>query len=324
MADDPPPHDDLLARFSSLSVANLPTPAAAGDLNARFARIFNRPAFATTSPTAAAAAAEPAAADEAVDAVFRQALDEGDGFDGDIRALATELKDQRTTARTDELDPAAIAALLHESGQLTDGVPEYLRDAAEGTENADGEGEADAAADAEADDPDELEAAAIVSQQLAAAAMEEARDAAGAPAPADGADPAADPPSDVDAIVAQLAAEAALEAANGTDADEPSADLVSRLAALQLPPAPVPALPTAPSLPAPLPSVPTSGYSRKLLDDAELGCCMCSDDVQFRCRGCERDDDSNYLYCSKCFQLSHMSEQAGYDERFHKYEKLKL
>ncbi|KAK9243663.1 hypothetical protein V1506DRAFT_543802 [Lipomyces tetrasporus] len=72
-----------------------------------------------------------------------------------------------------------------------------------------------------------------------------------------------------------------------------------------------------------LPSVPTDIISKKLREDAELGCCMCSDDVEYRCMGCERLDE-DYLYCSKCFLLSHLSEQAGYDERSHRYRKFSL
>ncbi|KAK9364810.1 hypothetical protein V1509DRAFT_635138 [Lipomyces kononenkoae] len=74
-----------------------------------------------------------------------------------------------------------------------------------------------------------------------------------------------------------------------------------------------------------LPSVTTNNnnITSKLQEDAELGCCMCSDDVEYRCLNCEKLDE-DYLYCSKCFLLSHLSEQAGYDERSHRYKKFRL
>ncbi|KAK9428483.1 hypothetical protein V1505DRAFT_376841 [Lipomyces doorenjongii] len=80
-------------------------------------------------------------------------------------------------------------------------------------------------------------------------------------------------------------------------------------------------LPEAPSVI--LPSVTNNIISKKLQEDAALGCCMCSDDVEYHCLGCERLDE-DYLYCSKCFLLSHLSEQAGYDERSHRYKKFSL
>ncbi|KAK9469145.1 hypothetical protein V1512DRAFT_289608 [Lipomyces arxii] len=63
--------------------------------------------------------------------------------------------------------------------------------------------------------------------------------------------------------------------------------------------------------------------SAKLREDAELGCCMCSDDVEYKCFGCEKLDE-DYLYCGKCFMLTHLSEQAGFDERSHRYENFHL
>ncbi|KAK9323429.1 hypothetical protein V1517DRAFT_320245 [Lipomyces orientalis] len=111
-----------------------------------------------------------------------------------------------------------------------------------------------------------------------------------------------------------------------------TADLFAQLQSLKSPqtslgdlseikPTDVSNLPDVPSVI--LPSVPTDIISKKLREDAELGCCMCSDDVEYRCMGCERLDE-DYLYCSKCFLLSHLSEQAGYDERSHRYKKFSL
>ncbi|KAK9384459.1 hypothetical protein V1515DRAFT_611467 [Lipomyces mesembrius] len=114
--------------------------------------------------------------------------------------------------------------------------------------------------------------------------------------------------------------------------DDGEADLLARLQSLKSPqtycrdfPASkltdVADLPEAPSVI--LPSVTNNITSKKLQEDAALGCCMCSDDVEYRCLGCERLDE-DYLYCSKCFLLSHLSEQAGYDERSHRYKKFSL
>lgn len=98
------------------------------------------------------------------------------------------------------------------------------------------------------------------------------------------------------------------------DDDDDNADLFARLDALKSLPShssdnTTPALPDAPTLPHVLPSVPidTSPQTKKLREDAELGCCMCSDDVEYRCLGCEKDDEDNYLYCGKCFLLSELS-----------------
>ncbi|KAK9374801.1 uncharacterized protein V1513DRAFT_444435 [Lipomyces chichibuensis] len=114
--------------------------------------------------------------------------------------------------------------------------------------------------------------------------------------------------------------------------DDAEADLLARLQSLKSPqiycrdfPASkltdVADLPEVPSVI--LPSVANNIISGKLQEDAALGCCMCSDDVEYRCLGCERSDE-DYLYCSKCFLLSHLSEQAGYDERSHRYKKFSL
>ncbi|KAK9458403.1 hypothetical protein V1511DRAFT_492540 [Dipodascopsis uninucleata] len=74
-----------------------------------------------------------------------------------------------------------------------------------------------------------------------------------------------------------------------------------------------------------LPSVPVDQdpKTRKLREDAELGCCICAKDVQYRCLGCEKFDE-DYLYCGKCFLLTHQGEDAGYEERTHAYKKFKI
>ncbi|KAK9235630.1 hypothetical protein V1525DRAFT_409474 [Lipomyces kononenkoae] len=115
--------------------------------------------------------------------------------------------------------------------------------------------------------------------------------------------------------------------------DDWNDDMIARLQNLKLPQtdledSPAPKVIDAADLPEVptviLPSVTTNNnISNKLREDAELGCCMCSDDVEYRCSGCEKLDE-DYLYCSKCFLLSHLSEQAGFDERSHRYKKFSL
>ncbi|KAK7203479.1 hypothetical protein BZA70DRAFT_65714 [Myxozyma melibiosi] len=116
------------------------------------------------------------------------------------------------------------------------------------------------------------------------------------------------------------------------DDDDDDGDLFARLKALKSPPTSslrsdedlTTKLPDAPTLSHVLPSAPvdTSARTKKLREDIELGCCMCSGDAEYRCLGCEKDDEDNYLYCGKCFLLSHLSEDAGYEERTHRYKKL--
>ncbi|KAK9463518.1 uncharacterized protein V1516DRAFT_618529 [Lipomyces oligophaga] len=125
--------------------------------------------------------------------------------------------------------------------------------------------------------------------------------------------------------------------------DKATEDLFARLQALQRPPttgfasldieknsrkpsnSEIAELPDAPSLSYVMPSPPMGNRrDSKLRQDAELGCCMCSHDVEYRCFGCERDDEDNYLYCGKCFLLTHLGEQAGFEERMHRYAKVSI
>ncbi|KAK9344013.1 hypothetical protein V1522DRAFT_411584 [Lipomyces starkeyi] len=114
--------------------------------------------------------------------------------------------------------------------------------------------------------------------------------------------------------------------------DDGDADLLARLQSLKSPQTYCRDFPTSkltdvadlPEVPSViLPSVTNNIITKKLQEDAALGCCMCADDVEYRCLGCERLDE-DYLYCSKCFLLSHLSEQAGIDERSHRYKKFSL
>lgn len=93
--------------------------------------------------------------------------------------------------------------------------------------------------------------------------------------------------------------------------------LTARLAALSSPsPSQTDALglPSAPSFsPAKKPPNIQSSLAKKLDDEIETWCIICSDDATLRCLGC--DDD---LYCRKCWMEGHRGEGAGFDERRHR------
>ncbi|KAK9450022.1 uncharacterized protein V1518DRAFT_242984 [Limtongia smithiae] len=109
------------------------------------------------------------------------------------------------------------------------------------------------------------------------------------------------------------------------------ANLFSRLEALKGPPKSLPALdkfevatagispPTPKVVNVPFDPSPPVG---KLNEDINLGCCLCSNDVNYRCLDCERQDEDNYLYCERCFTLTHLASDSGFEERQHRYLKL--
>lgn len=95
--------------------------------------------------------------------------------------------------------------------------------------------------------------------------------------------------------------------------------LTARLAALSSPsPSQTDALglPSAPSFsPAKKPTNIQSSIAKKLDDEIETWCIICSDDATLRCLGCDGD-----LYCRKCWMDGHRGESAGFEERRHRAE----
>lgn len=93
--------------------------------------------------------------------------------------------------------------------------------------------------------------------------------------------------------------------------------LTARLAALYSPsPSQTDALglPSAPSFaPEKKPPKIQSSFAKKLDDEIETWCIICSDDATLRCLGCDGD-----LYCRKCWMEGHRGEGAGMEERRHR------
>ncbi|KAL5385379.1 hypothetical protein DPSP01_004836 [Paraphaeosphaeria sporulosa] len=92
--------------------------------------------------------------------------------------------------------------------------------------------------------------------------------------------------------------------------------LTARLAALSSPSSQTDALglPSAPSFsPAKKPTNIQSSLAKKLDDEIETWCIICSDDATLRCLGCDGD-----LYCRKCWMEGHRGESAGFEERRHR------
>jgi len=51
-------------------------------------------------------------------------------------------------------------------------------------------------------------------------------------------------------------------------------------------------------------------------DETDTWCCICNDDAEYKCSGCEND-----IYCASCLYESHTGPDAGYEERRHKWTK---
>ncbi|RPA96189.1 hypothetical protein L873DRAFT_1791804 [Choiromyces venosus 120613-1] len=51
-------------------------------------------------------------------------------------------------------------------------------------------------------------------------------------------------------------------------------------------------------------------------DETDTWCCICNDDAEYKCSGCEND-----IYCASCLYESHTGPNAGYEERRHKWTK---
>lgn len=119
----------------------------------------------------------------------------------------------------------------------------------------------------------------------------------------------------------------------GDDEIDPSTRLLhARLASLSPTPfntaTTIPAFPSLPSVPTAtptlpkLPSVPTdpNPMNREQFkryreeQEAEHWCCICNEDAEYRCSGCDGD-----LYCEECLFEGHTGKNAGLEERRHKW-----
>ncbi|KAI5798993.1 hypothetical protein EDC01DRAFT_716746 [Geopyxis carbonaria] len=52
------------------------------------------------------------------------------------------------------------------------------------------------------------------------------------------------------------------------------------------------------------------------MDETDTWCCICNEDAEYRCSGCDND-----IYCSECLFEAHTGPDAGYEERRHKWTK---
>ncbi|TGZ81847.1 hypothetical protein EX30DRAFT_395237 [Ascodesmis nigricans] len=52
------------------------------------------------------------------------------------------------------------------------------------------------------------------------------------------------------------------------------------------------------------------------VDETETWCCICNEDAEYRCSGCDND-----IYCGECLFESHTGPNAGFEERRHKWTK---
>ncbi|KAH0608935.1 uncharacterized protein H6S33_001163 [Morchella sextelata] len=53
-----------------------------------------------------------------------------------------------------------------------------------------------------------------------------------------------------------------------------------------------------------------------VLEESDTWCCICNEDGEYRCSGCEND-----IYCASCLYEAHTGPNAGYEERKHKWTK---
>ncbi|KAH8144780.1 uncharacterized protein LAJ45_11196 [Morchella importuna] len=53
-----------------------------------------------------------------------------------------------------------------------------------------------------------------------------------------------------------------------------------------------------------------------VLVESDTWCCICNEDGEYRCSGCEND-----IYCASCLYEAHTGPNAGYEERKHKWTK---
>ena len=70
-----------------------------------------------------------------------------------------------------------------------------------------------------------------------------------------------------------------------------------------------------PSAPTTLPSKKPAITMSKQDDDVETWCIICLEDATVRCVGCDGD-----LYCRRCWREGHTGEDAGYEEKMHKWQ----
>ena len=74
----------------------------------------------------------------------------------------------------------------------------------------------------------------------------------------------------------------------------------------------LPKLPSAPTDPKPMSREQFKRYREE--QEAEHWCCICNEDAEYRCSGCDGD-----LYCEECLFEGHTGENAGLEERRHKW-----
>ncbi|KAL7272701.1 hypothetical protein RUND412_004482 [Rhizina undulata] len=97
-----------------------------------------------------------------------------------------------------------------------------------------------------------------------------------------------------------------------SEGGEIDTSLLSRFQALE-----APSLPSVPKLE---PAAGRVGWSEakehKLVDETDTWCCICNEDAEYRCSGCEND-----IYCAACLYQFHTGPDSGYEERRHKWTK---
>lgn len=71
-----------------------------------------------------------------------------------------------------------------------------------------------------------------------------------------------------------------------------------------------------PAAPSSAPGKPRLIAAVKGLEEIDTWCCICNEDAEYRCSGCDGD-----IYCKECLYEAHVGPNAGWEEKRHKWTK---